>query len=222
MSTMAVASTMRERVYRRLREEILTCRLAPGLELHEADLAGSFATSKTPVRDALMRLASDGLIDVMPRRGYRVAAMTGRAVREAFELREVLEHGCVATAINSASDRTLAALEAWREFDAEAGVAAFLEYNHDFHIALARLSPNSQLANLAIEALEKCERLPWLSTETYDLETRRRLVAEHGEIIDAIRTREPAAVTSALSRHHDDCRLKAIDALHHWREWSEC
>lgn len=147
--------------------------------------------------------------------------MTGRAVREAFELREVLEHAAVSNAITSASDRTLAALEAWRELDTNAGVAAFLEYNHDFHIALARLSPNGLLASLAIEALEKCARLPWLSTETYDAETRRRLVAEHGEIIDAIRTREPAAVTRALSRHHDDCRLKAIDALHHWREWSE-
>lgn len=57
---------MRERVYRRLREEILTCRLAPGSELHEAALAENFATSKTPVRDALMRLESDGLIDVLP------------------------------------------------------------------------------------------------------------------------------------------------------------
>ena len=213
---------MRERVYRRLRREILTCRLAPGRELHEAELAGSFATSKTPVRDALMRLESDGLVDVMPRRGYRVAAMTGRAVREAFELREVLERACVATAVTAASDRTLAALEAWRQFDAGAGIAAFLEYNHDFHISLARLSPNRQLGDLAIEALEKCERLPWLATEAYDQETRRRLVGEHGEIIDAVQARDPVAVADALSRHHDDCRLKAIDALHHWRDWSEC
>lgn len=222
MNTMPATSTMRERVYRRLREEILTCRLAPGRELHEAELAGSFATSKTPVRDALMRLESDGLVDVMPRRGYRVAAMTGRAVREAFELREVLERACVAAAITAAPERPLAALDAWRDFDAAAGVAAFLEYNHAFHIALARLSPNRQLGDLAIEALEKCERLPWLATEAYDQETRHRLVGEHGQIIDAVQARDPVAVADALSRHHDDCRLKAIDALHHWRDWSEC
>jgi len=221
MNTIAGTSMMRERVYRRLRKEILTGRLAPGRDLREAELADSFATSKTPVRDALMRLEMDGLIDVMPRRGYRVAAMTGRAVRESFELREILERACVGAAIHAATDRALSSLDAWRDFDASAGLDAFLEYNNAFHIALARLSPNRQLGDLAIEALEKCERLTWLATETFDFETRRRLVTEHVAVIDAVQSRDPVAVADALSRHHDDCRLKAMDALHRWRDWAE-
>ncbi|MEI7761040.1 MAG: GntR family transcriptional regulator [Thermoleophilia bacterium] len=79
------------RVYDRLREEILSGAIGRGEQLVEARLAAEFGISKTPVREALIRLQRDGLVEIEPYRGARVVRPSARDVREILELRRLLE-----------------------------------------------------------------------------------------------------------------------------------
>src|SRR5688572_13601110 len=67
---------LREKVYDELRADMIACRLAPGTEIRESELALRFGVSKSPVRDALMRLEREGLVITLPRQGYRVAPVS--------------------------------------------------------------------------------------------------------------------------------------------------
>src|SRR5882757_9697413 len=82
---------LRESAYAQLRAEILSCELPPGAEIREAELAARFQVSKSPVRDALMRLEREGLVITIPRQGYRVAPISLADVQDMFHLRGVLE-----------------------------------------------------------------------------------------------------------------------------------
>lgn len=84
-------SRLERRVYDRLREEILSGAIGRGEQLVEARLAADFGISKTPVREALIRLQRDGLVKIEPYRGARVVQPSGRDVREILELRRLLE-----------------------------------------------------------------------------------------------------------------------------------
>src|SRR5687768_13968406 len=75
---------LREKVYDQLRADMIACRLAPGTEIRESELALRFGVSKSPVRDALMRLEREGLVITLPRQGYRVAPVSVADVQDMF------------------------------------------------------------------------------------------------------------------------------------------
>ena len=93
---------IRDNVYDKIRADILTCVFAPGVQLQENDLAERYAVSKSPVRDALLRLQEQGLIEVLPRKGYRVRPISVSDARELYEVRIMLEKACAKRAIETA------------------------------------------------------------------------------------------------------------------------
>jgi DNA-binding GntR family transcriptional regulator len=86
-----VPAQLERRVYERLHDEIASGQLRPGEQLVEARLAAELGVSKTPVREALIRLQRDGLVEIEPYRGARVRELSPRDVREILELRRLLE-----------------------------------------------------------------------------------------------------------------------------------
>ena len=80
-----------DRAYERIRHDIISCAIAPGAEISEAQLCAQYKLGKAPVRMALNRLAHDGLVRAIPRRGYMVAPVTVRDIHDVFELRLMLE-----------------------------------------------------------------------------------------------------------------------------------
>src|ERR1700712_614092 len=89
---------LRDNVYEALRQAILSCDLRPGQELREHDLATRFSVSRSPVRDALLRLEGERLITVLPRQGYLVNAISIADARDIFGLRLLIEPACAAAA----------------------------------------------------------------------------------------------------------------------------
>ena len=83
--------SLRNRIVDALREEILTNRLKPGTVLLERECASRFGVSKTPVREALSLLVHEGLVELLPRKGYLVSSITVRDAQDDFELRVILE-----------------------------------------------------------------------------------------------------------------------------------
>ena len=93
---------LRDNVYESLRSDILACRLAPGDDMREQDLAERYAVSRQPVREALLRLEREHLVTVQPRQGYRVNPISLSDARDLLRFRLALEPACVAEAIENA------------------------------------------------------------------------------------------------------------------------
>lgn len=201
---------LRVDIYRKLRDEILACELRPGADLREQVLASRFSVSKSPVRDALLRLEREHLVTIAPRQGYRVAPISLSDAREMFRLRVVLETACVAEAARAAPDEELDALDRFR---ALRGSASFLEYNQDFHRALARLSGNRRMTLAACELIEHMHRLVKMSVETLRGHSPAGLIKEHASIIDAVQAREGRRAAALLRSHIQDAERRVADAL---------
>ncbi|WP_245333703.1 GntR family transcriptional regulator, partial [Bradyrhizobium guangdongense] len=135
---------LRENIYDLLRSDILACRLAPGDEMREQDLAERYDVSRQPVRDALLRLQREHLVTVQPRQGYRVTPISLSDARDLLRFRLALEPACVAEAIESAPDSVLKSLDEFRRFSGNH--EDFIAYNRGFHSALAHASGNRRMA----------------------------------------------------------------------------
>ena len=128
---------MRDGVHERMREEILSCVLKPGALVQENDLAQRYGVSKSPVRDAFLRLEQQGLVEVLPRKGYRIKPISVADAAEMYEMRLLLERACIARAIDHATDATLDALDVYRKSARAADLPAWIAYNRAFHVAIA-------------------------------------------------------------------------------------
>jgi DNA-binding GntR family transcriptional regulator len=137
---------LRDNVYESLRADILTCRLAPGDDMREQDLAERYAVSRQPVREALLRLEREHLVTVQPRQGYRVNPISLSDARDLLRFRLALEPACVSEAIESASDSLLGGLDEYRRFSGSH--EDFIAYNRAFHSALAYASGNRRMAGV--------------------------------------------------------------------------
>lgn len=209
----APARLLRLDVFRELRQDILLCRLPPGAELREAELAERFAVSKSPVRDALSRLVHEGLVIVMPRQGYRVAPISLRDVREMFEYRAVLEAACVRAVVRSASDEELRSLDRFRRFEAASYDDGFIGYNRDFHSTLAALCGNARLVNAVAAQMDQMDRVITLSVSATRKADPARLIAQHGRLIDALQRRDARGAAALVERHIGGAQKRVCTAL---------
>lgn len=204
---------LRVDVYERLRAEILTCHLAPGSEITEAELAARFAVSKSPVRDALFRLAQEGLVVIRPRQGYRVTPVSIRDAREMLQLRGVLESACVEVAAAAAPPEQLRALDRFRRFERTRYPLGFAEYNTAFHRELAHLSGNARLERAVNDVIDQMQRVVTLGLATIKDHDPRGLVREHGAIIDALQERQPRRAARLVRRHVTGAEKRIARAL---------
>ena len=208
---------MRDTVYDQIRADILSCDLQPGVQLRENDLAQRYRVSKSPVRDALLRLQEQGLIEVLPRKGYRVVPVSVSDARELYEMRIMMEKACARRAIEEASDEELASLDIFRVVDAD-GLAAWVTYNRDFHSAVAKLSGNTRLAKTACEVIDQFDRLTFMGVSGQQSSAQgngsaEKLVAEHVAIIDAIQARDKTKAASLIGSHIKKSRKRLFAVL---------
>ncbi len=152
-----------DRAYERIRHDIISCALAPGVEISETRLCAQHKLGKAPVRMALNRLAHDGLVYAIPRRGYRVAQITVKDIHDVFELRLMLEPAAARMAAGKVDAQRLRALDeisrsGYQPGDAKS-TARFLEAHKDFHATIARATGNVRLANAVEQLLDDMTRL---------------------------------------------------------------
>lgn len=207
------ARLLRIDIYEKLREEILACRLRPGADLREQDLAARFQVSKSPVRDALLRLEREHLVTIAPRQGYRVSPISLSDARDLLRLRAVLECASVTEAARERNPDALAALERFRSFRPSQWADGFAGYNREFHCALARASGNRRMAALTCELIEQTHRLVQVSVEAVQTRSAPALVAEHAAIIDAVKDGDGRRAAALLKGHIAAAERRVADAL---------
>jgi DNA-binding GntR family transcriptional regulator len=192
---------LRETVYEQLRADMISCTLAPGTEIREAELAARFAMSKSPVRDALMRLEREGLVISLPRQGYRVAPVSLCDVLDMFHLRAALERACVERIVQQASDADLETLNAFRHFDASAWDGGFVAYNRAFHRRIAHLGANTRMRDQLIDLIDMMERAVQISLNNMNKGDPQSAVSEHSEFIDALQARAVKRAQRLAEQH---------------------
>jgi DNA-binding GntR family transcriptional regulator len=208
-----VPALMRDDVYGQIRTEILACALKPGSLVQENDLALRYAVSKSPVRDALLRLQEQGLVEVLPRKGYRIKPISVADAAEMYEMRAVLERACIARAIDHAPDERLKALERFRKSGKTPDLPSWIAYNRAFHVAVVEAAGNARLARAARDIIEEFDRLTYMSIARFNISELSTLVAEHVELIDAMQRREKRGALAVARAHVDEARDRLLDSL---------
>jgi DNA-binding GntR family transcriptional regulator len=195
--------TLWEQVRDRLREDILAGRLEPGTELSEVALARDFGTSRGPLREALGRLASEGLVNITPRRGAVVTQLSRQEFIDAYQVREALETLAVRLAVPLMSDAEVAHLRELCELMAKAaredGVRLFFDTNNSFHEALVRGSRNQKLHE--VHRVLVGQMAPYLPRSLELRGNLRQSVAEHEAILAAIDARDADRAAELLAEH---------------------
>ncbi|WP_374325278.1 GntR family transcriptional regulator [Azonexus sp.] len=160
-----------QEVAERLRQRIYAHELPPGTWIDEQKLAEQYGISRTPLREALKVLASEGLVELKPRRGCYVTEISRQDLDEIFPLIALLEGRCAAEAVKRAKAADLTALRAIHDkLEAaarEARVDAFFEANQEFHRKIQELSGNRWLLSVIqdLRKVLKRSRLHSLSLE---------------------------------------------------------
>lgn len=207
--------SLTEQIYQKLRADILSCKLEPGQEVSEAELAEHFEVSKTPVREALAALRQERLVQTFPRRGYQIAPITFGDMNELFDLRTILEAGAGELACDQITDAELTQLrdlaEVVYEKDETPTIEAFIAANRDFHLAIAKASRNDRLHSILKRQISELERFFYLGAQLRDVNSETN--SDHIEIVDALAARDKGKVRDLMVRHNDVTRQGLFQEL---------
>ncbi|WP_460451400.1 GntR family transcriptional regulator [Alsobacter sp. SYSU BS001988] len=189
-------------IYETVRSDIIRMRLRPGEQLSEKELGLRFMTSRTPVREAIVRLVDDGLIEVWPQRGTFVTRISLRAVKRARFVRSALELAIIReAATQGVSQDTVAVLErAIAEQEASEGdPGRFTDADDAFHRTFANTLGYGDLWSIVETQKAQFDRIRFLSLPNVtplDL-----LIAQHRAILEAVKARDPDEAEATLRQH---------------------
>jgi DNA-binding GntR family transcriptional regulator len=201
---------LRDNIYDAIKADILTCRLAPGEEMREQEMAARYEVSRAPVREALLRLERERLVTVHARRGYSVNPVSVADARELLQLRIVLESACASEAAENGLPDILQNLNRFRCFERDED---FIEYNRMFHAAIAEATGNRRMAAMTMDVVDQCERLVRVSLNSIKGRDPGQLVTEHGEIIDALQQRDGRRAARLVRDHISKAERRVLSAL---------
>lgn len=197
--------TLSERVYDAVRQAVISQRLAPGERVTEAGLAEQLSVSKTPVREALLRLAHIGLIDMGNARGACVVEPSAESIREAYELRSTLETGAARLTAERASDGNLEAIAELASASLEAAQAGdrtrFRELDREFHLAIAAAAGNARLHGSIRDVIDLVGALRSRDAPRADASV--QCASQHEAIAAALRDRDPGTAGDRAREHID-------------------
>jgi GntR family transcriptional regulator, rspAB operon transcriptional repressor len=186
-----------------LREEILSGRMRPGQSLSENEIAQRLGVSRTPVREAIIRLESEGLLEVRPQVGTTVSPIDVDAVADVQFLREAIECRTVALAARSASSadaRELRALlKAQGRVAARGDHPAFVPLDDRMHQKLVSMAGRPNVWRAVEDAKAQLDRVRFLSLE--DPAWLATIHHQHEEIVERVLAGDADGAVAAMSRH---------------------
>ncbi len=193
-------------VYDTLKHEILSLTLAPGIPLDETSLAERFALSRSPVREALVRLSAEGLVVMLSNRSTLVAPIDVAGFPRYVEALDFLQRINTRLAAQNRTEHDLAEMQdAARAFDrstAKNDYLAMSATNRDFHMAIAKAGRNPYLARCYGQLLDEGRRILHMHFDFLRASTSDRLLgSEHADMIAAIRDRDIARADTLAHAH---------------------
>jgi GntR family transcriptional regulator, rspAB operon transcriptional repressor len=205
MATVPARSAVRlsDAVYDSVREMIVRTTMPPGSRITEADIGERLGVSRTPVREALLRLAEEGLVQMVPQSGIYVAPVNFLAVSEAQFIREHLECAVireVAAKIDGGGMALLRGTLNRQEAARDAGdIVRFYELDELLHQQLCELGGRSGVWRVIQHSKHHLDRVRWLSLPV--AEHIPHLIMQHQAVVDALGRRDPDIAEASLRVH---------------------
>jgi DNA-binding GntR family transcriptional regulator len=196
-------ATAASRIYSDLRAELVSLRRLPGEAVSEAEIALSYGVSRTPVREAILKLSDEGLLEIFPQSGIIVSRIPVTALPEAIIIRKALEETAARLAAERATSSQILALHSILERQREANAAkdgdAFHQADEMFHAAIADVAGYPGIWKLILQVKVNVDRYRRLTLPQSGRIT--QVIAEHEVILRAIETHEPSAAGIAMDSH---------------------
>lgn len=207
--------TRSEWVYQLLKEKILSSQFEPLQRVIADQIARELGTSVIPVREAIQRLETEGLVEIEPYVGARVAAVSETMMVELFEMRKVLEPLLAKSAASAVTPEALAELEALCDrMDAALAANDMLEYsriNFQFHNSMYQLSPWKTMYQMVRSIWDKSARSRWVFSLAPNQAAESQ--AEHREMLQALRDRNEAVLHELCRRQKERAFERYLEAL---------
>jgi DNA-binding GntR family transcriptional regulator len=205
---------VKDRVYERMREALIDQVFAPGEALREATLTELYGVSKTPIREALVRLQQDGLVEIAAYRGARASSYSSADLTEIFEAREILEVECVRRAAllegSDTADRLAATVASAEGAVARGELAEAAASLDDFDEVLFEQLQNGLLDEIRQRLSMHLRRVGRVNLSADSIV---RSLAEHRAIIAAVAAHDADAADAALRAHLHSVQTQQVEAL---------
>ena len=204
----------KEKAYKVIKQAIIAGQLEATKIYSITELSESYSLGRTPAREALVILASEGLIAPIPRSGYQVTPLSIQDLLEIFHLRSVLEVEGVGLAaekithsdIHSLEENNLQEQDLALDPQSEESTQSYrkgINLNLAFHLTIARASGNNRLADLVEKLLNELERV--LAYDPYIVEPE-----QHAGIIEELKRRDKLGSQEAMKRHIEDTKNRSL------------
>ena len=211
-----MSQSLAGQVYETIKREIITCTLMPGQQIAQPQLAERYGVGVTPVREALQKLAREGLIQSIPRFGYLVTSITITDISEIFELRC---HPGVCSRAPGGCPRP--PLPNWNVLDKLAdctyvykdrtSYSEFLSHNREFHLELAIASGNRRLVEIISQSLDELNRVFHLGLDLKDSANEMR--CEHRDLVNALIQKDADGAEQIALAQIDRSKQRVFEAL---------
>ena len=211
----APPAALHEQVTQRLREMLVESRIAPGAKLNERELSEVLQVSRTPLREAIKRLAAEGLVELLPNRGAIALELSEADVRHTFEVMAGLEAQSGELAAERITDAELAEIKALHYEMLAAytrrDLSAYYQINAAIHRSFNAAAKNPVLTATYNQVNARLQALRFRSNQ--DGDKWQRAVDEHIAMVQALEARDAAALRQVLMQHLDNKRNVVIEQL---------
>lgn len=218
MNRRLLLTSLRERLYESLKEDILTNKFKPGEELQIEKLAEEFGVSSTPVREALVRLEGAGLVVLMPNRGAQVAPISLEDVKNVWEVRRLLEpHAakvaakqCEMAEINALYEKMLKIVNGPVDF------ATYINSDLEIHELMFKHLSNTLLREILDRVDQHLMRIRYLAESNangFKREVVEQVTKEHLSILDALKKRDTQKAAAATLEHLINGETRTLKTL---------
>lgn len=188
-------------LYERLRDRIVKAELRPGEAISETEIARAYAVSRQPVREAFIKLAEAGLVQIRPQRGTMITRISTASVMEARFVREAIEADVakmVAETADEAMARELLSQVEGQKRVAESDIHSFMKLDEQFHRTLADMAGKPYAWRVVEDVKAQMDRVRYLCVEEVHV---RLLIAQHEAIARAISQHDVAGAEEAMRTH---------------------
>lgn len=207
--------TLHDEVLERLRDMIIEGRLEPGQRINEGQVGAQLGVSRTPLREAIKTLASEGLVEILPAKGAVVRKFSAQDLYQVLEVLKALEQLGGRIACEQAPDATIEAIHALHkrmlELYATRERLEYFKLNQAIHTAMVAASGNQVLVEMHGTLQSRIKRLRFIGNE--GPEKWAGAVAEHDEMMAALLKRDADALSEAIGKHMESTLRRVRDVL---------
>ncbi|MDB5601975.1 MAG: transcriptional regulator, GntR family [Xanthobacteraceae bacterium] len=196
------------RIVDALKRDLINGTLAPDTLIVESQIGARFGVSKTPAREALLRLSEMGFVTVIPGKGYTVTKLSWQQIKDLFEVRLLLECSAVELAVARASPADLEELKAAAVLPRRPSVESLLDANLRFHRTIWKATRNGRLVQMVSDVMDDLMRAMHTAMLSEDIH---EMAKQHLELTTLIAKKKTVEARAAMAEHVDATRRRLLD-----------